>query len=147
MPISPSRKHPIICYSYDHFEKPILFEANVLLDVTDVFDMKAEAIALHKSQLFEWLPWTQHLEHTIPEDYDEKTKLELVEMLVIWHYSGLISNYRKLWKKGYPGIKVLKGEAFELCEYGKTASKEELKNLFPGAYVPSKRELKEVLGK
>jgi len=147
VPISPSRKHPIICYSYDHFEKPILFEANVLLDVTDTFDMKAEAIALHKSQLFEWLPWTQHLEHTIPEDYDERTKLELVEMLVIWHYSGLISNYRKLWKKGFPGQKVLKGEAFELCEYGKPASKEELKNLFPGAYIPTKRELKEVLGK
>jgi LmbE family N-acetylglucosaminyl deacetylase len=145
--ISPSRKHPIICYSYDHFEKPLLFEANVLLDITDVYNKKAEAIALHKSQLFEWIPWTVSMEDTIPEDYDERTRMELVEMLIIWHYSGLISNYRKLWKKGYPDTKVLKGEAFELCEYGKAASKEDLKNIFPGAYVPTKRELREVLGK
>ena len=145
--ISPSRKHPIICYSYDHFKKPILFEGNVLLDVTDVYDKKGNAIALHKSQLFEWLPWTMSMDDSIPEDYDEKTREELVEMLVIWHYSGLISDYRKLWKKGYPDKKVLKGEAYELCEYGRSASKEDLKNLFPGAYIPTKRELKEVLRK
>ncbi len=147
VPISPSRKHPIICYSYDHFKKPYLFEANVLLDVTDIYDKKANAIAIHKSQLFEWLPWTMRIENQIPPDYDEKTRMELVEMLVIWHYSGLISEYRKLWKKGYPDKKVLKGEAFELCEYGRTPTKEDLKELFPGAYIPSERELNEVLGK
>lgn len=146
-PISPSRKHPIICYSYDHFEKPILFEANVLLDITDVYDKKASAIAMHESQLFEWLPWTQNLEESLPEEYDDKQRLEVVEMLVIWHYSGLISNYRKLWKKGYPDKKVLKGEAFELCEYGRQPSKEDLLYLFPEAYVPSKRELKRVMQK
>ncbi|MHA1291576.1 MAG: PIG-L deacetylase family protein [Promethearchaeota archaeon] len=147
VPISPSRKHPIICYSYDHFKKPILFEANVLLNITDVYEKKADAIAKHKSQLFEWLPWTQSMEDAIPAEYDEKTRLELVEMLVIWHYSSLISDYRKLWKKGYPNTKVLKGEAFEICEYGRQPSKEDLKLLFPGAYIPSKRELNEVLKK
>ncbi|MGQ4873841.1 MAG: PIG-L deacetylase family protein [Promethearchaeia archaeon] len=147
VPISPSRKHPIICYSYDHFKKPIVFEANVLLNITDVYEKKANAIAMHKSQLFEWLPWTMSMEDQVPKEYDEKTRLELVEMLVIWHYSGLISDYRKLWKKGYPGKKVLKGEAFEICEYGRQPSKEDLKNLFPGAYIPSKKELNEVLKK
>lgn len=146
-PISPSRKHPIICYSYDHFEKPIIFEANVLLDITDVYEKKAQAIAMHESQLFEWIPWTQNMEEVVPEEYDDQKRLEMVEMLVIWHYSGLISNYRKLWKKGYPDRKVLKGEAFEICEYGQIPSKEDLKNLFPGAYVPSKRELKKVVNK
>lgn len=146
-PISPSRKHPIICYSYDHFKKPCYFEPNVLLDIDDIYEKKANAIAMHKSQLFEWLPWTQRMEDQIPPEYDDKTRLELVEMLVIWHYSGLISDFRKLWKQGYPDKKVLKGEAFEICEYGTQPSNEDLKHLFPGGYIPRKRKLKEAMKK
>jgi len=144
IPISPSRKHPVICYSYDHFKKPYLFEPSAMIDVTGEYEMKAKALAMHESQLFEWLPWTMSMEDQIPEYYDERMRREVVEMLVVWHYSGIISDYRKLWRKGFPD-KVVYAEAFELCEYGRQPSKEELKELFPGAYFPTKREIKEVM--
>lgn len=144
IPISPSRKHPIIAYSYDHFKKPYLFEPNVLLDVTREYDIKAKALAMHESQLFEWLPWTMDMENQIPENYDERARKEVVEMLVVWHYSGIISDYRKLWRKGFTN-KVVYAEGYELCEYGRQPSKDELKELFPGAYFPAKRDIKEVM--
>ena len=33
-------------------------------------------------------------------------------------------------------------EAFEICEYGRQPSVQDLKDLFPGAYIPRKKDLK-----
>jgi len=134
---------PVICYGYDHFENPV-FRPDVLLDITDVYERKALAISQHVSQLMEWLPYTQGVLDQIPEEYDYKQRREIVETLVNYHFSTLISRFRKLLKKGYPDRKVKQAEAYEICPYGKEPSIKLLKELFPGAIFPSKRELDEV---
>ncbi len=144
-PVSASRKMPIICYAYDNFQKPYPFVPNILLDISDVYKQKIAALINHESQMMDWLPWTLNQENMIPKDYDLQNQLEVLEMIIITAFSRIITNYRKLWKKGYPDKKVTKAEVFEICEYGRQPSVKELKDLFPGAYFPRKKDLKELL--
>jgi N-acetylglucosamine malate deacetylase 1 len=139
-PVPESRKMPIICYSYDHFESPYPFRPDVLLDITDVYETKAHALINHESQMMDWLPWTMNQEDRIPPDYDINMRFEILEMMIIAVFSRIITDYRKLWKKGYEK-KVTKAEAFEICEYGTQPNKELLNQLFPGCYLPTKKEL------
>lgn len=134
---------PVIAYAFDHFKNPD-FRPDVLLDVTDVYDKKAEAISKHTSQLMEWLPYTQGVLDQIPEEYDPIKRKEIVETLVNYAFSDIMTRFRKLLKVGYEGRKVKQAEAYEICEYGKQPSLKELKELFPDAIFPSKRELEEL---
>ncbi|MCF2139875.1 MAG: PIG-L family deacetylase [Candidatus Lokiarchaeota archaeon] len=142
-PISKTRKMPVICYAYDDFQKPYPFIPNIMLDITEEYSQKSAALINHESQMMDWLPWTLNFEEQIPEDYDIQNRLEILEMLIISVFSRIITDYRKLWKKAFPGKRIKKAEAFELCEYGRQPSVQELKELFPGAYIPSKKELEE----
>ncbi len=142
-PIPASRKMPVFMYAYDKFTKPYAFVPHVLLDVTDVYEKKAEAVIQHTSQMMEWLPWTMNKEDLVPPSWDRKMQMEVLEMLMLSVFEGVMSEYRSLWKKGYPGQKVNQGEAFEICEYGTQPSIEQLRDFFPGAYIPTKKELEE----
>jgi LmbE family N-acetylglucosaminyl deacetylase len=134
---------PVIAYAFDHFGNPD-FRPTVIVDVTDVYDKKAFAISQHTSQLMEWLPYTQGILDQIPEEYDYNKRKEIVETLVNYTFSEINSRYRKVIKAGYPERKVRQAEAFEICEYGKQPSLKELKELFPDAIYPSKKELDEL---
>lgn len=142
-PIPESRKMPVFMYAYDKFQKPYPFIPHVLLDIGDVYEQKAAALINHESQMMEWLPWTMNQEDLVPPDYDTKMRYEVLEMVIISVFARIISDYRPLWKKGYDH-RVSKGEAFEICEYGTQPNKEQLKEFFPGCYIPSARELEEL---
>jgi LmbE family N-acetylglucosaminyl deacetylase len=143
-PIPESRKMPVFMYAYDKFMNPYPFTPNVLLDITDVSEQKAVALINHESQMMEWLPWTMNQENLVPPDYDIKLRYEILEMLLISVFARIMTDYRKLWKAGFPNKKVSKGEAFETCEYGTQPSKEQLREFFPGCYIPTEEELEEV---
>ncbi len=134
---------PVIAYAFDHFGNPD-FRPSVIVDITDVYERKSLAISQHTSQLMEWLPYTQGILDQIPEEYDYNKRKEIVETLVNYQFSEVMSRYRKLLKAGYPDRKVKQAEAYEICEYGKQASTKELKELFPDAIYPSKKELDEL---
>ncbi len=138
-PIPKSREMPVICYAYDDFENPSKHVPNVLLDIEDQYETKAEACIQHESQMMDWLPWTMNQEDMIPPDYDKENQLQIFEMMLMSVFSGIVRDNRKLWKKGFPDKKVRKAESYEICPYGRQPSKKELKELFPGAYVPSTR--------
>ncbi len=142
-PISKRREMPVICYAYDHFEEPRILKPNVMLDIEEEYDTKAEACIQHESQMMDWLPWTLKQEDMIPPDYDKENQLQIFEMMLMSVFSGVIRDYKKKKKKGFPDKKVRKAEIFEICPYGRQPTAKELKELFPGAYVPSNRDLKE----
>ena len=43
-------------------------------------------------------------------------------------------------------VRVKAAEMYEICPYGRQPSRKELLDMFPGAYVPSAKEIKSVLG-
>ncbi|HME55639.1 MAG TPA: PIG-L family deacetylase [Candidatus Lokiarchaeia archaeon] len=134
------RDMPVIAYAYDNFDNPP-FTPAVILDITDVYERKALGCMAHESQLLEWLPWTYSMENTLPEEYDYNKRREIVETFIQYQFSSAMSKYRKLVKAGYKDRKVRQIEVFEICPYGKQPNLKELKELFPDAIYPNKKEI------
>lgn len=63
-----SRKPLVVAYLPDLFRRPSPMEPHVIVDVTEHVDRAVRMLAFHESQVFEWLPWNQGMEDTLPAD-------------------------------------------------------------------------------
>lgn len=127
--VEPLKKNPVFLYTEDGFQKPIPFSPDITVDITDVFDQKIYAMAAHESQFFEWLPWTMGKLDLVPT-----TEQERLEWLKNWRKPTVNNAELESLKKWYgeekaSSIKIT--ESFEICEYGRRPSSEEIKELFP----------------
>jgi len=122
------QKNPVFLYSEDGFQKPSPFEPDIAVIIDSVYDQKIYAMSAHKSQFFEWLPWTTGNLDKVPGD--DKDRLE---MLANWRSQPPTDALRKCAEKWY-GSEASTAkhiEGFEICEYGKQPTIEEIKTLFP----------------
>ncbi len=126
--VPPLKKNPVFLYSEDGFEKPSPFEPEIAVNIDEVFDQKIYAMAAHKSQFFEWLPWTSGNLDKVPE-----TEKERLEFLSNWRSSGPNEVTLESLKKWYgeKANEIKHAEGFEICEYGKQPTDAEIKKLFP----------------
>ena len=125
----PLKKNPVFLYTEDRFQKPSPFEADIAVDISDVFDQKIYAMSAHESQFFEWLPWTMGKLDQVP-----KLEAERLEWLKEWRKPNINEKVRQSLVKWYGNEKaksVKYAEAFEICEYGRRPSDEEIRKLFP----------------
>lgn len=125
----PLKKNPVFLYTEDGFQKPTPFQPDIAVDITSVFDQKIYAMAAHESQFFEWLPWTNGTLDNVP-----KTEAERLKWLAEWRKSSIKENVKNSLEKWYEtekASKVKHVEAFEICEYGRLPSNEEIRKLFP----------------
>lgn len=85
-------------------------------------------MAAHESQFFEWLPWTSGNLDKVPKEEKER-----LEMLANWRSSAPNKTEIAVLKKWYgdEASEVKHIESFEICEYGKQPTDEELRKLFP----------------
>ncbi|WP_108244374.1 PIG-L deacetylase family protein [Muricauda brasiliensis] len=127
----PLEKNPVFLYMSDHFKKPYPFQKDIAVIVDDVIDTKVKGLAAHDSQMFEWLPWTNGVDvSTIPTGEQERLKW-LKEK---WMNRKPDASTLEAVKKWYPNVdtsKVNQVEFFEICEYGKQPTDEEIKQMFP----------------
>lgn len=126
--VPPLQKNPIFLYGEDGFQKPNPFEPDIAVDISEVFDQKIYAMAAHESQFFDWLPWTNGTLDQVPKD--EKARLQ---MLAKWRNNAPDEKTRASLNKWYgnKAANIKHAEAFEICEYGKQPTDEEIKKLFP----------------
>ncbi len=99
------------------------------MDITPVYDQKVYALAAHESQFFEWLPWTTGQLDEVP-----KGEKERLEWLAEQRRPTLNEKEKQSLIKWYGQEKasqVKYAEAFEICEYGKQPSDDEIRELFP----------------
>jgi len=135
-------KNPVFFYSSDGFRKPNPFEPDIIVVTDSVIDQKAEALWQMESQV-ESLWATGNFEKVVPvpkegearKEYEKKAKERITS-----RDSSFANKYRSKLIELYgeekaKGIKFV--EAFELCEYGRQPSKEELKKLFPASQIVS----------
>ncbi|MFW5773873.1 MAG: PIG-L deacetylase family protein, partial [Tangfeifania sp.] len=125
----PLKKNPVFLYAQDHFQKPYPFEPHITVDITDVYDQKIYGMAAHESQFFEWLPWTSGRLDEVPET--EEARLEWLAGLRKPRISPEMKESLEKWygEEKAGDVKVV--EAFEICEYGRRPSNEEIRRLFP----------------
>ncbi|MFW6277134.1 MAG: PIG-L deacetylase family protein [Prolixibacteraceae bacterium] len=125
----PLEKNPVFLYSEDRFQKPYPFEPDIAIDISDEFTQKIYGMAAHESQFFEWLPWTIGKLNEVPENENERLK-----WLADWRKPRINDDVRNVLANYYGTDKaksVTAAEAFEICEYGRQPSDEEIKKLFP----------------
>ena len=125
----PLRKNPVFLYFQDRFERPNAFRPDVAVAIDDVLEKKVRALDAHTSQFYEWLPWVDGELESVPADPAAR-----VEWLRKTSTGGTLGEpVREALRKRY-GAKadgVQNAEAFELCEYGRRPTPEELSALFP----------------
>jgi LmbE family N-acetylglucosaminyl deacetylase len=129
-PATPAlRRNPVYLYMEDEFRKPDPFSPDVVVDIDAIWDRKVDSIDAHESQFYEWLPWLDGVLDQVPE-----TPAGRKEWLGKWLQQLLKSDFRAALERRYgpekaAGIRFV--EAFELCEYGRQPSPEELDQMFP----------------
>lgn len=124
-------KNPVFLYVRDRFQRPNPFRPDIVVDISSVFQQKINELDAHVSQFYEWLPWTDHALDKVPTDAHERKK---------WLHNAIAARdkvtpeFKLSLEKWYGKEKSGKTqvvEAFEICEYGKQPSDDDIRRLFP----------------
>lgn len=125
----PLERNPIFLYYQDGFQKPAPFRPDVVVPIDDVWDTKINGMDAHTSQFYEWLPWVDRRLNEVPKDAAARKK---------WLSGRRVQPVNDAVRKtlteeiGADGTaKVQYVESFELCEYGRRPSLDELRKMFP----------------
>lgn len=125
----PLKKNPVFLFTQDRFQKPYPFQPDITVDISDVYNQKIFAVAAHRSQFFEWLPWLSGQLDKVPQD--EKAQLEWLGKQRMREITPEIRASLAKWYGEERSRQVNQAEAFEICEYGRIPNDEEIKQLFP----------------
>jgi LmbE family N-acetylglucosaminyl deacetylase len=120
---SPALRHnPLFLYLEDAFQLPVPFIADVAVAIDDVFEQKIDALDAHVSQFYEWLPWIEGRDapQTHRREWLSKT----------WGRAPGDCT-RAALKRRYGHCEFRQAESFQVCEYGRRASRQELDEIFP----------------
>ncbi len=117
------RCNPLFLYLEDRFQLPAPFIADVAVAIDDVWDRKIESLDAHGSQFYEWLPWIEG--RKVPRDGRQ-------EWLSRTWGSPIGPCTRLALTRRYGSAdEIQHAEAFQVCEYGRRASRQELDEIFP----------------
>jgi LmbE family N-acetylglucosaminyl deacetylase len=122
-------KNPIFMYFQDGFQKPYPFRPDVVVPIDDVWQKKVSGLDAHVSQFYEWLPWVDGRLDEVPKDPKAR-----IEWLGKRRVQPLSDEVRKVLVEEIgadAAAKVRYVESFELCEYGRRPSLQELRAMFP----------------
>ena len=126
------RKNPVFLYMEDSFQKPNPFQADVVVPIDSVFDLKVACVDALESQFYEWNPWLFGYLGEVPRG--KAARLEWTRKRCESRFGGTANRFRKELVRVLgeeKGKAVRYAEAFEVCEYGSQPSPAELKRLFP----------------
>lgn len=133
----PLKGNPVFLYSSDNFQKPYPFRADIAVALDDVIDTKLDAIHELESQLYEGgALGSEEAFRRVPPASDVAARKawfrkdhpwSRLDAVVADRYRGALVT----WYGAERGKQVKYAEAFEICEYGRRPSPEEVKRLFP----------------
>ncbi|MDD4267408.1 MAG: PIG-L family deacetylase [Pirellulaceae bacterium] len=131
--IPPLKKNPVFLYSADGFQRPNPFQADIVVSIDSVIEKKLDALVLIESQFIEG--GANGSAETSPKTVDERdAKKAQVRESFKRRFAATANQWREKLVELYgqdAGSNVQYAEAFEICEYGRRPSKEEILKLFP----------------
>lgn len=131
----PLQHNPVFLYSSDRFQKPYPFEAHVVVDIGDVFEQKLVAVSKLESQVFEGgANGSAERLRDVPPASEPEQRMQWLRDRWSQRQASEADRFRDTLVKWYGearGSRVRYAEAFEICEYGRQPSAEELRRLFP----------------
>ena len=122
------RHNPVFLYFADRFKRPEPFRPDIVVAIDDVLDKKYHALDAHVSQFYEWLPWHAGKLGEVPQDPEARLEwLKTQRPATVpaeWQ-----PNLRKWYGADADSVKAV--EAFQVTEYGRQPSDDEIRQLFP----------------
>jgi N-acetylglucosamine malate deacetylase 1 len=128
----PLPRSPVVLYYDDRFQRPYPFDPAIVVNIDEVVDQKRRALEQMPSQFSDVDSWTYGRSDDIPED--EETRMDLRVSALMDRNVNIANNYRNLLIELYgeaAGSSIRYAEAFELSEFGRQVSIDELKQMFP----------------
>jgi LmbE family N-acetylglucosaminyl deacetylase len=131
--VTPLAKNPVFLYYSDRFQKPNPFKPDVVVSIDGVMEKKLAALERMESQFYEG--GANGGPELMPSDPAGQAKRKADVRAGFQNRDrGVARQFRDKLAEFYgkdPSGKVEYAEAFEVCEYGKQPTKEELRKLFP----------------
>ncbi|MDX1945740.1 MAG: PIG-L family deacetylase [Pirellulaceae bacterium] len=128
-------KNPVFLFSSDGFKKPYPFQADIAVSLDDVFDQKLDALHELASQTYEGgASGSEAYVRGIPPASDEAGRRAWLREKWVQRQENEARRFRASLTQWYGedrGNAVKYAEAFEICEYGRQPTPDELKKLFP----------------
>ena len=121
------RRNPSFFYLEDSFRSPLPFAPDIAVNIDKVWEQKLDALDAHRSQVYEWLPWLGG--ETVPDDSASRRRW----LEANWSREPSACTRAALSRRYGPrDAEVIRhAEAFQICEYGRQPSAEELDEMFP----------------
>jgi len=133
VPDVPALPHdPVVASMWDGFRRPGPFAADVVVPVDDVFAEMVAALDCHGSQVYEWIPHTMGIEAQVPSD--APARREWLTRFAGRRPAAIAQRYRAelaavLGEARAAGVRY--AEAYEISEYARRPTDEEIARLFP----------------
>jgi len=131
--VPPLKKNPAFLYTSDRFQRPNPFRADLAVAIDDVIDPTLDALLVMESQIHEG--GANGDAGLFPQgDTGRQRRRDEVRKSLAGRYAGYADSYRDALVKFYGeerGRKIRYAQAFEVCEYGRQPSTDELRRLFP----------------
>jgi LmbE family N-acetylglucosaminyl deacetylase len=127
------KKNPLFLYASDRFERPNPFRPDIAVAIDDVMEPTLDALLVMESQIHEG--GANGYPGIFPEDPAGRQKRrDEVRRQLSGRYAGYADRFRETLAKWYGADRaknVRYAQAFEICEYGRRPTQEELKQMFP----------------
>jgi LmbE family N-acetylglucosaminyl deacetylase len=129
--------NPVYLFYSDNFKKPTPFQADIAVSIDEVFEKKIQAVDALASQVYETVYGVDAVTRKqrlseVPKDAEGRR--EFARKLHGARYAAVSNQYRDAlvrWYGAERGKAVRYAEAFEICEYGRQPTQEEIRKLFP----------------
>jgi len=131
--VPPLKRNPIFLYASDRFQRPNPFRADVAVGIDEVMEPTLDALLLMESQIHEGGA-DGHAGLYPADEPGRQRRRDEVRRNLAGRYAAQANNYRDALVKFYgadKGRAIRYAQAFEVCEYGRQPSQEEMKRLFP----------------
>jgi LmbE family N-acetylglucosaminyl deacetylase len=126
------RRNPVFLFLMDRFMKPVPFQPDIAVDITDVMEVKWAMLDAMESQMYEWLPWLEGAHDTVPQDAEQRRQWLKTAWAKFFAEPACLG--RAALEKRYGpecAANVEYAELFEICEYGRQPSEAEIRQYFP----------------
>lgn len=125
-------RNPVVLYYHDGFEKPYPFQPDLVVGIDETAEKKWQAVEQMPSQFSDEESWTWGTREEVPDD--EGTRMDMRIDEIKKRFENQADTYRDQLIELYGpdnGQNIQYAESFELSQYGRQVSVEELKELFP----------------
>jgi LmbE family N-acetylglucosaminyl deacetylase len=125
------RRNPAFFHLEDSFRSPIPFRADIAVNIDDAWERKLDALDAHQSQVYEWLPWVSGMTGSEQVPQDAAARREWLD--ATWSREPSMCSRAALARRygTEDAARVRHAEAFEISEYGRQPSAQELDEMFP----------------